>query len=281
MKRISRLTVCTMAVGTLFGLQSCFQDLDNDPAFDYPEQPAPAEYSPRKLALTFEEEAKDQSNYKIQTQAVGNPTYVAGKVGKAYQGSETAYILASPNPAAYPGDISVRDTIANLGSFTIAFWMNTPQATKATGVFSISNTKTFWGNLDIFMESNAASADQAFMKMHLYNGTNERWVEARVEQAIGQWLHMAFRYDQTAETMTIFKNGTEVYTSVLTGFGAIKFNNMGEIAIGALQFQTSPSLTESASAQDWASNFTGMLDQFYFYNKALSDTEITALAAEN
>ncbi|MDO4781932.1 MAG: hypothetical protein Q4A09_01790 [Capnocytophaga felis] len=141
MKKLIYYIVFIIALTT----QSCFQDLEQNPDFNYPQQPPPPAYNPQKLVLSFEDGVKDGSNYKIQTETFGKVTFADGKKGKAYQGAEDAYILITPNPATYPSDISVRDTIANLGSFTVAFWMKTKQPEAATGIFSISNTKKFWG----------------------------------------------------------------------------------------------------------------------------------------
>lgn len=269
-------------LGIAFSFQSCFQDLGQDPAFNYPEQPGPPEYSPLKLSLPFEDKATDVSNYGILTTVTGDATFPTTSIGAVYQGGENSYILVSPNPASYPGDISVRDTIANLGSFTIAFWMNSEQATKVTGVFSISRTDKFWGNLDVFLESNSSSADQAFFKMHIYNGDVEKWVgDARIDGAIGDWVHMTFRYDANTELLEIFKDGEVAYTKDMAGFGSIAFTNMGQLVVGTLQFQTDPSLTTSASAQSWAQNYKGQLKHFNLYNKAISNTEIAKLASKN
>lgn len=260
-------------------MQSCFQDLDQNPDFNYPQQPPPPTYAPQKLMLTFEDNAKDESNYKIQTQVIGKASFSDGKKGKAYQGAEDAYILITPNPATYSGDISIRDTIANLGSFTIAFWMKTKQPEAATGIFSISNTKKFWGNLDIFMEKSAGN--EAFFKMHLYNGNTEKWVgNAKIAGAIGDWVHLAFRYDAKTELLHIFKNGEIVIKEDFSNFGKIAYNDMGQLVVGTLQFQTKPSLTSAAEAQNWAKSYTGLLDEFRFYNKAISDSEIKKIATE-
>lgn len=260
-------------------MQSCFQDLEQNPEFNYPQQPPPPAYSSQKLALSFENEAKDGSNYKIQTQVMGKGTFTDGKKGKAFQGADDAYILITPNPAAYPGDISVRDTIANLRNFTVAFWMKTNQPEAATGIFSISNTKKFWGNLDIFMEK--SKEDEAFFKMHLYNGAVEKWVgNAKIAGAVGDWVHLAFRYDAKKESLDIFKNGEMVINQDFSNFGEIVFDDMGQLVIGTLQFQTNPSLTSATESQSWARNYLGLLDEFHFYNKAISDTEIKELANE-
>lgn len=261
-------------------MQSCFQELEQNPPFDYPQQPPPPAYNPKKVALTFENQAKDESTYRINTQMHGSATFVTGKNGKAYQGSEDSYILIKPNPAAYPGDISLRDTIANLGSFTVAFWMKTAQPEKATGIFSISNTKKFWGNLDIFMEK--STDNEAFFKMHLYNGVTEKWVsDIKIANAIGDWVHLTFRYSAETKKLSVFKDGEPVINKDFTGFGKIAYDDMGDLVVGTLQFQTNPSLTSGAKAQTWAANYKGLLDDFLFYNKALDDAEIKKVATQN
>ena len=59
--------------------------------------------------------------------------------------------------------------------------------------------------------------------------------------------------------------------------GKLKFSDVGKLVIGTLQFQTVPSLTEGATAQDWGAHYLGALDQFHFYNKALKRSEIRNL----
>jgi len=59
-------------------------------------------------------------------------------------------------------------------------------------------------------------------------------------------------------------------------YGPLKFPTT-EAVIGTWQFQTNPSLTTSATAQSWAESYTGLLDNFRLYNKALSAAEVSAL----
>ena len=160
--------------------------------------------------------------------------------------------------------------------------MKTTRNTSAYGVFSIPNTKTFWGNFDIYLE-NTSSETQAFFKMHLYNCTSvkdndERWVEAKIDNVFGtEWVHMAFVYDGSNSTVTVYRNGESAFTKELPGYGKLKFKDLGTLAIGAFQFSTKPSLTEGAGAQSWASNFPGQLDQFRFYDRAISASDIKQL----
>ena len=259
-------------------LQSCFQDM-NHPDFDYPDSSAPKVYSPMKINLPFDDDIRDKGNYGFLVRNDGNSSFTEGVNGKAYQGAAKAYVLATT--PAY-----LKDTIPDLGSFTVAFWMKSKKNTSAEGLFSLSNTVAFWGNLDIMLENNNSDSDtEAFFKIHLLNEvsgtTSEQWVTAKVANVFGtNWVHMAFCYDEKTSTASIYKDGQKVHTQVLANYGKLKFKNAGAIVIGGFQFSTNPSLTTGATDQEWASTYKGQMDQFHFYNKAISETEIQRLVSE-
>lgn len=177
------------------------------------------------------------------------------------------------------------NSIENLGSFTVSFWMKATKCNKATGIFGISNTKQFWGNLDIYLESHSENDTQAFFKVHLRNGNAERTEECRIDDVfINDWVHLSFKYDETTSKLTVYKNAEEILSKALSEgeaqniiSGKLKFSDVGKLVIGTLQFQTVPSLTEGATAQDWGAHYLGALDQFHFYNKALKRSEIRNL----
>ena len=252
-------------------VQSCFQDMDH-PGFNYPEELPEEPTSPLKLSFSFEDQIANSSIYDFGITAPGTPAFATGINGKAYQGSASTYILAEAPE-------KLQNELTDLGSFTVSFWMKASKCNKATGIFAISNTKQFWGNLDIYLESHSANDTQAFFKIHLRNGDKEMTYETRIEDVfINDWVHLTFKYDEKNSQLTIYKNAEEVYANTHENIsGKLKFNNVGKIAIGTLQFQTVPSLTESATAQDWGSHFLGMLDQFHFYNKALKKAEIRTI----
>lgn len=258
-----------------FTLQSCFQDMDH-PGFDYPESSDEKVYSPLKMILPFEDDIRDKGNYGFLVTDNGNVKFAAeGINGMAYQGKTDAYALAK-----IPSYLA--DSIPNLKNCTVAFWMKSEKNTTATGLFSIPNTKTFWGNFDIFLENNSSST-QAFFKMHILNQTSkendERWVEAKIDNIFGAgWVHMAFVYDGKQSMVTIYRNGESVLTKELAGCGELKFKNLSTtFAIGAFQFSTKPSLTEGSKGEAWAFNFPGQLDQFRFYDRAISASDIQKL----
>jgi hypothetical protein len=283
---MKKIYILIISIG-LLGFGSCFQKLDQDPEFNYPEQP-PITYSPRKLALTFEDKNKDMSNYHVITQQDGNITYPDGKVGKCYQGAEKSYILVKPSKATYLGDISLRDTIAHLESFTVAFWMKANES-KTGGLFTISDTKDTWGNLDIFLSGNNVP-NEGFFKIQMAHYTERAvngekqysksniWYTPKIANTIGDWVHLAFRYDIQTRKFDILRNGEVVATK--DNFGTPAFHNMGPIVIGTFGNGVTPPLAPSKKVETWMNAFPGELDQFYFYNKALSDEAIKALYNE-
>ena len=226
--------------------------------------------------------------------AAKSAAFGAGKKGQAFKGATDGYALYDAAGAKIPA----------LQSFTIAFWMNTSQPDKATGVFSLNNSKDFWGSLDIYMESykpnNVPNPDTAFMKVHI-NNDNVNWkgqfIDFKVPAAIGKWVHMAATYDATTSVFNMYSNGQALGVNSagnpgntkgpkLRGddpangdvfYGPIKFVNASKMVIGTFQFQTTPSLSTAADAQTWAQSFTGLLDEFRIYDKALSGSDVNAL----
>src|SRR3954453_3591027 len=92
-------------------------------------------YNPVKTFFAFENNAGDSGEAKTATTAVGI-RYVTGVKGMAAQIDSGGYIVEN----------TVSDSIKNLGSFTLAFWMNGvgPVTGGAEGLFAISNNNQFW-----------------------------------------------------------------------------------------------------------------------------------------
>lgn len=204
-------------------------------------------------------------------------TFVSGKKGQALQIKDTNYYLFNNPPAA----------ITDLKAYTISFWMNAPQNDKyGYGIFSLNNPNDFWGSLDIYLD-NGSTPDTAQFKVHMTN-TNAKnsgqFIGTKISGAWNQWVHMAITYDSSttaSSNFNIYANGTSVYSSLLkdttNNYGPLKFPNPTAMVIGTWQFETNPSLTNAATAQDWAGSFGGALDEFRVYNKALKATDISAL----
>lgn len=214
-------------------------------------------------------------------------TFTKGVKGEAYQGSNTSYATFNPG-----------DAIKTLHSFSVAFWINSPTNTGAIGIFSLTNTKDFWGSLDIYQD-NGGSGGQAVFKVHL-NNANVPWAGQFIDTKVSynKWNHITVTYDAATSTLNIYEgatalglnsagnpggtvgpvlHGSDPGAPPVTPYGDIKFVNATTIAFGAFQFQTTPSLTDAATAQTWATNFAGALDEFRIYNRALTAQEVSAL----
>lgn len=197
-----------------------------------------------------------------------------GIQGKAAQIGAGGYILQS----------IVNDSIKTPGSFTLAFWMNGvgPVIGGAQGLFAIANKTQFWGNLELFLENND-NGTEAFLKVHMFNsaaadGVGEAWNEIKIPGALNKWTHIAVTYNASDSKFNIYSDGVSVYNSVLGGgtYGPVKFSDVNGMVIGTYAFQTSPSLTNHGP-EDWARSFNGAMDQFRFYNVALSAADVMSL----
>jgi hypothetical protein len=251
--------------------------------------PPPPAYTDLKSFWAFENNVTDQGENKLSATAT-NVTYVPGVTGQAAKIGPGGYILlkADKDTVTYPNGFKgiPGDTLKNLGSFTLAFWMNGvgPVKDGAQGLFSISNKNEFWGNLDLFLE-NLDNGSEAFLKVHMFNagvvsGNGEEWNEVKIPNALNKWTHIAITYDATGSKFTIYADGqpTAIKDKVLGGgnYGAVKYNNFNGMVLGTYQFQTTPTLTNHGP-EGWAKSFNGALDQFRLYDRSLSAAEITDL----
>jgi len=278
--KILLLAVCVSTIVLSLGMNSC-QKMERPPLVVIPDPPPPP-YNPLKSYWAFENSVVDSGELKLSATAK-NITYGAGITGQAAKIGTDGYILIQ----------DVGDTIKNLGSFTVAWWMNGapgPVKDGAQGIISIANKNEFWGNLEIFLENytNATDPNAVWMKIHMLNGSaatgnGEEWTaddNTKMTNVLNKWTHFALTYNASTSKLSLYKDGapTAVYNKTLGGgnYGAIKFNNVTGMTLGNFSFQTTPTLANHGP-EPWAKPFNGSLDQVRIYNKALSDAEVTAL----
>ncbi len=251
--------------------------------------PPPPPYADLKSFWSFENNLADAGESKL-TATPSAVTYVAGVTGQAAQIGSGGYILLKtfPDTVKYANGYKSlpKDTLSNLGSFTLAFWMKGvgPVKDGAQGLFSISNKNEFWGNLDLFLE-NDDNGSEGFLKIHMFNsavasGNGEEWSELKIPNMLNKWTHVAVRYDAATSQLSLLIDGaaTAINNKILGGgnYGKIKFKDFNGMVLGTYQFQTSPTLTNHGP-ESWAKSFNGALDQFRLYNRPLSNAEITDL----
>jgi hypothetical protein len=145
------------------------------------------------------------------------------------------------------------------------------------GLFDISNSTGFWGNLTVFFE-NGGSEASGNLKIHVNNNGVDGWLgNYAMTSPWGKWNQIAVSYDQGTSTFRVYVNGSKIATQVIANYGPIVFQNAGKLVFGTVHFQTTPSLTSSTGKQDWASYLVGQLDEVRIYDKALTDDEISSL----
>jgi hypothetical protein len=265
------------------------QKLDRPELGDYPVDPDPPPYTDLKTQFTFEDAPTDAGENGLTATEVKNVTYVDGVDGKAAKFGDGGYILykAIGDTVVYPNEFKgvPADTLTNLGSFSLTFWMNGvgPVVGGAQGLFSISNSNEFWGNLDLFLENND-NGSEAFLKVHMFNagvasGNGEEWNEIKIPGALDKWTHIAVVYDASTSKFNLYSDGVAVIADKELGggdYGKVKFKDFNGMVVGTYQFQTDPSLTNHGP-ESWAKSFNGAMDQLRIYNRALSSSEVQAL----
>jgi hypothetical protein len=236
----------------------------------------------------FDGSARDTGEYK-QVTAIKNVSYVPGVAAvPASVGGEAAQIGAN----GYASVSTVNDGLKTPGSISVAFWMKGatgPVQGGAQGIFAISNSTQFWGNLEIFLENytDATDPNAVWMKIHFLNGNRsgggEEWIaddNVKIKNVLGKWTHIALTYNASTSMVTLYKDGapTLINNKVLAGgaYGNLKFDNLTGIVLGSFAFQTTPSFTNHGP-ESWAKSFNGALDQFRIYTKALTAAEVLNL----
>lgn len=279
-------------------ISSC-QKLTRPALGNYPKDPPTPPYNPLKSSFSFENNTTDDGENKL-TSTSSNISYGAGITGQAMKVGHLGYLLfpLSDTITNADGFVSIpADTLKSLGSFTVAFWMNGlgdvggpgPISTGAQGIFAISESTQFWGNLEIFLENYTDGTDPnaVWLKIHMFNANDaaasEQWIaddNTKLKNVLNKWTHIALTYDASTSGLSLYEDGavTAINNKILDGgnYGKIKWNNITGMVIGSYAFQTNPSLTNHGP-ESWAQSFNGAIDQFHLYNKAMSAAEINTL----
>lgn len=201
-----------------------------------------------------------------------NTSFQAGRKGQALKGATNGFVTY-PTPTA----------ITNLKSFTVALWINTNKHDGgAQSVFMLPKTSDFWGNMFLMIEGNNAAHDSMLVKFHFAGQWIELLNENRLPNAYGSWKHLTFSYDANTSKVGVYLNGIKrtlpaSITDRKNGtnpLGAISFVDVNKFIVGGFQQH----LGAPWSAPDgWMLPYTGLLDEFRIYSKALTDTEINSL----
>lgn len=219
-----------------------------------------------------------QARFNVSDEISTNPalkcplTLTDGVTGKALQGADgkaVTYINANDFKSAT--------------SFTVAFWVKQSVNSRTEFYFGIKDDRDYWHNSAMFMLVEHGTATETTLKIALMDQWLE-WPDAnKFPRPLldGNWHHFAAAYDETTSKMTWYFDGAVVpapagATNVTKNGaprGAVDFSTINNLIVGGWNKHAGlPGVTD-----DWVKSFTGAMDQFRLYNKALSASEIQAL----
>lgn len=269
--RIAKNTLLFLAF--IIAISSCQKITHPALPSDYPKDANPPG-GPLKFYAAMDGSAVDsiRANFGIGT----NVTYAPGVSGMAVQfdGSKNGYV-------SFP---SAND-FGSSTSFTISFWINITQAQKdnnhAVGVLAFASSKNFWGNATFYADNNAKSpSDSMDLKIHFnapgngddWNFAGYNFANAWPHMYDGQWHQVAFTYDATTSTGTVYRDGAQFDQK--TG-QSIAFENPSQVILGG--YQEAAGIVDSYSNNTWMAGFPGLIDQVRLYGVALAPADVAAL----
>ena len=164
-------------------------------------------------------------------------------------------------------------------SCTISLWVNNTVNPNTELYFSLVNEKDYWHKSAAFLLVEHAAVDKCTFKFALM----DHWVEYTNQSFTkplfnGQWHHLAFTYDGTTSTVKVYYDGAEVplppgAAANFAGLGNLNLGNATNLVVGGWNKHAGL----SGPADGWINGFTGKMDQFRLYGKALTATEVLAL----
>lgn len=259
-----------MAAATL-GLSSCQKEFDPAsyaPPLNIGGYTSANQIAPSNLAAYWAFDGSLIDSVSNTAGANTGTSFAGGVKKQSLQGGANSYVLTTPSAK-----------VTGLQSFTLTEWINTPPPSNGIiGLFSLSNTTQFWGNLEVFIENGSTNANGK-LRIHINQGGDKTYAADNVLNLFDKWVGLAISYDATTNMVKVYVNGSRVSAGTVNGLtGPLAWTNSGKVVFGTVQFQTTPSQTSATGKQDWASFLTGNVDEIRLYNKALSDTEIGSLA---
>jgi hypothetical protein len=175
----------------------------------------------------------------------GTPAFVAGKYGNALD------LDGASQSAMLPAGL-----FASVTNFTIAVWVNWDGGNAWQRIFDFGNDAT----QNMFLTPNSGSGTLRFAVTT--NGGGAEQILQTSPLPVGQWRHVAITRNGNAAKL--YTNGVVAASGTIT-IAPANFNPVLNY-LGDSQYAADPL-------------FNGRLDELFIYNYALTDTELTRLAA--
>lgn len=238
-------------------------------------------------------------NERISSTAPSNSlrtSYVTGIKGHAVK-LDSGYIL-------YP---TIAALNSNIGSFSVSTWIYTQNqgtGSRPTGVFALTlgaTAQTDWNdgpillslengrpttyNDTLVLKTNIATfKGGSLLKGDNINDYGVRETDFKTVKGANKWVHVVARWDGAGSFIDFYANGVRVSNN------NFRFREAAGIGFGPMTIQAGvntqvlfggyPNSTNGfplSAIQGFQGLFRGNIDETRFYNKALTDDEITAL----
>jgi Concanavalin A-like lectin/glucanases superfamily len=269
MKKNNKLIQYTLIILTISVVIFSCQKMQRPALADYPKDANPPG-GPLKFYTAFDGTTTDKLMNAVDSVRATFPSdnplaSVTGISGKAIQGNGSKAVK-------YP---SAND-FKGVTSCTISMWVNNTVNSNTELYFSLVD-KDYWHASSAFLLVENAAVDKCTFKFALM----DHWVEYTNQSFNkplfnGQWHHLAFTYDEVTSKLRVYFDGAEVPTpgnSGNFGIGKLNLKNASNLVLGGWNKHANI----DGPTDSWISGFTGKMDQFRLYGKALSATEILAL----
>lgn len=279
----NKLTLAAIAVLSGVAFSSC-QKMDRPALGDYVKDVNPPG-GPLKFYTAFDGTTSDPLRNAVDSVRANFPTsnpltFINGVKGRAVQGASS-----KDKAIKYP---SAND-FARSTSWSIAYWMKNTPATDGEPEFhfSLVNEKNdFWHNSALFLLVEKGGPDPGNStptQMAAKLAIEDHWVEFlgsnRIPNVLdGNWHHVVYTYSETDSRVRVYVDGQLAQTSnpvMKNGNprGATPFNNTSSFIIAGWNKHAST----SGPNDPWIHSYSGGMDQFRLYSKALSASEVLAL----
>ena len=274
MKMKNKIPIWLMSIAVMLVAASC-QKMDRPKLGNFPKDKDPHfplyPGGPLKFYTAFDGTTTDKLMNAVDSVRANFPAdnplvSVTGISGKGIQGNGTKAIK-------YPN----ANDFGTVTSCTISLWVNNTVNANTELLFSVAD-KDLWHESAAFLLLEHATPVKCQLKFALM----DHWVEYidNFNKPLfdGNWHHLAFTYDETTSTVKVYFDGAEVAlppgaAGNFAGLGALDLKNATNLVIGGWNKHADI----SGPTDSWISAFTGKMDQFRLYGKALTASEILAL----
>lgn len=254
-----RVLIVTMMA---FALQSCFQDMGQNPPFDYPEQPVPPPIGEdgQMFYMDFEDDYEDYQSLNEAT-VVGSPGFAVGKVGNAYAGAANSYLTFGTASLAAPLS----------STMTFSFWYKVNAVPDRAGILVIGPKQE---GAPADKQNNRSSGFRLFrenaggkqrVKANVGNGEADSWVDgleaADLDPENPVWKFITLVLSK--EKAILYIDGVEVKSVDVT----VSWKGCDIMSIGS----GAPRFTEWGHLSDQS-----LIDELRIYNKAMTAAEVKA-----